>query len=506
MKRFLSVSLALLNIVLTSLAQNQPSFITDSLDQYVERALKQWQIPGAAILVVKDGKVVIEKGYGVRECTHNEKVDANTLFMIGSNTKAFTATALSMLEFEGKLKLEDKVIKYLPDFKMKDPWVTKELNLVDIMTHRMGMETFQGDFMNWASDLTSDEVVEKFGRLTPMFDFRTKYGYTNAGYVIAGKIIEKVTGKTWANYLKEKIFLPLQMNRTLTLSEEYFSEENIAKPHTFIDGKMSVIPFQNIDNLAPCGSIVSSIKDLSHWIIAQLDSGRFADEDVIPIKALQRTRIPETIQGRVTLPFNKGHFDLYGLGWGIMDYEATEIVSHTGGVNGFLSSVTLLPEKNIGIVILTNTDQNSLILTLKSEIIDAYLGLPYRSYDNFIFNKTEEDKKEKDQLVSAWRDSVSLNFAPQFKLSRFWGRYENEVYGFADLIQKENYLELSLQHHSKLKGKLEYMGNNRFLCTYSDPTYGTKIFPFELDNSLVKSFELYVADFIEPFGYKFIKK
>jgi CubicO group peptidase (beta-lactamase class C family) len=506
MKRFLSISIVLLTTFLTSIAQNQPSFITDSLDSYVKRGIEQWQLPGAAVLVVKDGNVIVSKGYGVKELGKQERVDENTLFMIGSNTKAFTGTALAILEYEGKLKLEDKVIKYLPDFKMKDSWVTKELNLVDIVTHRMGMETFQGDFMYWTSNLTSDEVVEKFGLLTPMLDFRTKFGYTNAGYAIAGKIIEKVTGLTWANYLKEKIFLPLQMNRTLALSEEYFSAENIAKPHTYIDGKMSVIPFQNIDNLAPCGGIGSSIKDLSHWVIAQLDSGRFADEEVIPIKALQRTRIPESIQGRVKHLFNIRHFILYGLGWDLMDYEATEIVSHTGGVNGFVTSVTLLPEKNIGIVILTNTDQNVFFQSLKWEIIDSYLGLPYRNYDNYIFNKIEEGKKEKEQLVASWKDSVSMNIKLDLNLSDLKGRYENETYGYADLIQKENYIELSLQHHSKLKGKLEYIGNDRFLCTYSDPTYGVKVFPFKMEGDKVKSLDLYVDDFIETLPYSFVKK
>lgn len=195
--------------------------------------------------------------------------------MIGSNTKAFTGTALAMLENEGKLNLEDKVIKYLPDFKMKDEWVTNHLNLLDIVSYRMGYETFQGDFMYWTSDLTAEEVIEKFGMITPKYDFRTKYDYTNAGYAVAGKIIGKVSGHSWADFIREKIFIPLEMKRTVPLSEEFIKAANIAKPHTFVNGKMSVIPIQNIDNLAPCGSIGSSINDLSHWVIAQLDSGKF---------------------------------------------------------------------------------------------------------------------------------------------------------------------------------------------------------------------------------------
>jgi CubicO group peptidase (beta-lactamase class C family) len=506
MKKLFSISIFLLVSNLFVFAQETPSFINDSLDNYVKRALEQWQIPGAAVLIIKDGKVIIEKGYGVKELGKDDKVDENTLFMIGSNTKAFTGTALAILEQEGKCKLDDKVVKYLPDFKMKDEWVTKELNLVDIVTHRMGLQTFQGDFMYWTSDLTGDEVIEKFGMLTPKFDFRTKYGYTNAGYAIAGKIIEKISGLPWSEYLKEKIFVPLKMNRTLALSEDYFIAENIAKPHTYVDGKMSVIPFQNIDNLAPCGSIGSSIKDMSHWVIAQLDSGRFEGENVIPFKVLERTRKPESIQGRVRHPFNQGHFNLYGLGWGMMDYEGTEIISHTGGVNGFVTSVTLLPEKNLGIVVLTNTDQNAFFQMLKWEIVDAYLGLPYRNYDNYIFQQAMKGKERSDSLVAAWRDSVLMDIKSDFKLSELTGKYENEVYGYAEINQQEKFLELSLEHHSKLKGKLEYIGNNRFLCTYSDPTYGIKVFPFDIENGKVKSFDLSVDDFIEFLPYKFKKK
>ena len=205
-------------------------------------------------------------------------------------------------------------------------------------------------------------------------------------------------------------------------------------------------------------------------------------------------------------PFNQGHFNLYGLGWGMMDYEGTEIISHTGGVNGFVTSVTLLPEINLGIVVLTNNDQNAFFQMLKWEIVDAYLGLPYRNYDGYIFQQAMMGKEKSDSLVVAWRDSVLMDIKPDFEFSELTGKYVNEIYGYAEINQQENYLELSLEHHSKLKGKLEYIGNNRFLCTYSDPTYGTKVFPFDIENGKVKSFNLSVDNFIETIPYKFVKK
>jgi CubicO group peptidase (beta-lactamase class C family) len=508
MKKFISISLFILISNITLFSQDIPSFITDSLNIYVERALNQWQIPGAAVLIVKDGKVVIAKGYGVKEIGTNNKVDENTLFMIGSNTKAFTGAALAMLESEGKLKLEDKVVQYLPDFKMKDPWVTKELNIQDIVSHKMGLETYQGDFMYWTSDLTTDEVIEKFGMLTPKYDFRTKYGYTNAGYTIAGKIIEKISGLTWANFLKQEIFGPLKMENTISSFNEYSLAKNISKPHTLIDSKILKIPFPNLDNLAPAGGIASSIIDISNWIIAQLDSGRFENERAIPIEVIYRIRQPLTIDALSAeyYPFNRNNFSLYGMGWWLDDYEGKEIVYHTGGVNGFLSSITLIPEEKLGIAVLTNTDQNYFAWAMRAEVIDAVLGLPYRNYSDYyfkVFNKKKEDGIKDIQIL---KDSVIMNIKTEIFLEDFVGKYKNELYGFAEIKQIENYLELYFEHHPKLTAKLEYMGNQRFSCIFSDPIFGVNVIPFNFENNHIKDFTLFVDAWIDSMYYKFVKQ
>ncbi|MGN6166124.1 MAG: serine hydrolase domain-containing protein, partial [Flavisolibacter sp.] len=209
---------ALLVFVQIAYAQELPSFVKDSLDGYVQKALADWKVPGAAVCIVKDGKVVVMKGYGVKEIGTNDKVDENTLFMIGSNTKAFTATALAMLDADKKLSLDDKVQKWLPDFKLYDPWVAKEATVRDLLCHRLGFETFQGDFMYFDSDLSLAEVREKFAELKPMYGFRSRWGYTNAAFMTAGEIIPKATNKTWAQFVKDSLFIPLQMNRSLVLS------------------------------------------------------------------------------------------------------------------------------------------------------------------------------------------------------------------------------------------------------------------------------------------------
>lgn len=507
MKRIFILGISLISCFNLLVAQNQePTFIKDSLDVYVNRALKEWKIPGLAVAVVKDGKVVIAKGYGFANMEKNEKANENTLFLIGSNTKAFTGTLVSWLAYEKKCSLDDKVVKWLPEFKMKDPWVTSQLNLTDILCHRMGMETFQGDFMYWTSDLSRNEVTQKFGKLTPMYGFRTKWGYTNAGFLIAGECIQKISGESWESMIKTRIFDPLQMTRTVALSVNYPKQTNIATPYTLVFDTLKALPFPMMDNLAPAASIGSSVKDMSNWLLCQLDSGKFNGNGVIPFSVMKATRIPRSIIGNGRSLFNHSNFRLYGLGWDLQDYEGRGIVSHTGGVNGFVTSVTLVPEEKLGIVVLTNTDQNYLYEALKWEILDAYLKLPYRGYSN-VYNKFYKRNLTNDLTdYKAWKDSISMNTKPETELKNFTGRYEDPVYGYLDMTQNKNLLKATFQHHPGLVATLEYLGKNRFLCTYSDPTYGIKVWDFKIENKKVKSLTLRVADFLEFTEYEFVKQ
>lgn len=227
-------SILLLLIFTCSILQAQSrleSFLRDSLDIQIQRGMAQWDIPAMAVAVVQGDKVLWAKGYGVCDRERKAPVTENTLFMIGSNTKAFTGTAMAMLEVDKKWSLNDPVQKWLPDFKMKDPWVAAHLNLTDILCHRIGMETFQGDFTYWTSTLNSQQVIEKFGKFTPVYGFRTKWGYTNAGFAIAGECIRTVSGKTWAEFMQERIFSPLEMNRSVPLSAIAANTPDMAQPY-----------------------------------------------------------------------------------------------------------------------------------------------------------------------------------------------------------------------------------------------------------------------------------
>lgn len=484
-----------------------PSFVKDSLDSYVNKALTDWQLPGAAVCIVKNGKVVVMKGYGVKETGTNDKVDENTLFFIGSNTKAFTGTALAMLDAEKKLSLDDKVQKWLPDFKLYDPWVAKEANIRDLLCHRLGFETFQGDFMYFDSDLSTAAVREKMSKLKPLYSFRSKWGYTNSAFMTAGEIIPKVTGKTWAQYITDNIFKPLGMNNSLALSKDITTATNKCAAHTVVLGTLKKIPYGNIDNIAAAGSIASSANDMSKWVTALLAGGKLDGKQIIATKAINETRTPHSILGNGGHMFNKAHFNLYGLGWFLEEYAGRKIVAHTGGVNGFVTSVCLIPEEKLGIIVLTNTDANSFYEALRNEIQDAYLGLPYRNYSKVFLGYQQQDEKEKEQLHKAIRDSIAMKPATALPLAAYAGEYLHDVYGKMNIKIEEGVLIMRFEHHKERYGTLEALGGNRFFCTYSDPLYGMKKLEFTVAGKTVKSLTVKVADFVEftPYEFKKIK-
>lgn len=487
-------------------AQNTlPSFVRDSLDAYVETALRDWPIPGVAVCVVKDGKTVVMRGYGVTEMGTTQNVDSNTLFMIGSNTKAFTATALAMLHAQGGLSLDDKVQKWLPDFKQYDPYVTKEATLRDLLCHRLGFETFQGDFMYFDSDLSLQQVREKFGRVKPMYGLRSKWGYTNAAFLTAGEVIPKITGRTWAQFITDSIFVPLQMTRSLALGD-ISTATNKATAHTMQHGLLKKIAYGKLGNMAPAGSISSSIHDLRNWVLMQLANGNYNGKQVVPAAALRETHTPASILGNGGAMYNRGHFALYGLGWFLEEYAGRKIVSHTGGVNGFVTSVTLVPEEALGIIVLTNTDANNFYEALKQEILDAYLGLPYRNYSKVHLGYYNEQQAQRAKDLKEKRDTIAMNRKTTLPLSAYAGNYLHDVYGKMNIKLEAGKLIMRFEHHSGRHGLLEPLGGNRFLCTYSDPLYGIKVLPFTVQDGSVKSLTVRVADFVEFTPYEFVKQ
>ncbi|MBS1919742.1 MAG: serine hydrolase [Bacteroidetes bacterium] len=515
MKRLLCSILLIFNFSGICFAQTDtiPSFVKDSLDIYVSRALTDWQIPGVAVCIIKNDKVVVMKGYGVKDWDTKDPVDANTLFMIGSNSKAFTATALAMLDAEkfsenkiGKFSLDDKVTKWIPEFKLNNKAAGEQAIIRDLLCHRIGFQTFQGDFTYWTSNLTREEVIEKMSHIKATYPFRTTWGYTNAAFLTAGQIIPVVTGMPWEDFIKQKIFEPLDMKNTLALSKDFPNAANKCSPYTMQEGKIIKIPYCLIDNLAPAGSIGSSVHDMSHWVMMQLNNGKYNGQQIVPASAIAQTRLPHSILGNGGALYNEGHFSLYGLGWMLQEYCGRKIVSHTGGVNGFVTSVTLIPEEKLGIIVFTNTDQNSFYEALKWEIMDAYLGKPYRNYSNVYLGFYKQNFNEEQKKDKTLKDSVALNLKTEFPLKAYAGNYFNDVYGNMKVVLENGELKMNFSHHPNMYAKLESLGGNRFYATFTDPEFSKAIFPFHVENGKVKSVTVKVADFVEYNPYEFIKK
>lgn len=482
-----------------------PTFVTDSLDSYVKKGMSDWKIPGLSVAVVKDGKVVFAKGYGVTHTGGIEPVDENTLFMIGSNTKAFTATALAILQESGKMSLNDKVKKWMPEFRLRDTLASNDIMVCDLLSHRIGFETFQGDFTYWSSNLSRADIIKKMAFIRAPYKFRTKWGYCNAAFLTAGELIPRITGRTWEEMVRDSILVPLHMSRTLMLSDDAKKLSNAAFPHTLINNKVEEIPFANLYNLAPAGSMISSAKDMTSWLIAQLDYGKFNNKQVVSRKAIQAIRMPYSIMAVDPRDKRTTHFYLYGLGLCINDFNGKMYYSHTGGVDGFLSSVMFMPEEKLGIVVLTNTDQNNFYMDLTNEIRDSFLGLPYTGYSSRSLARFSENKMIADAKTDSLKSIVRKNIKPSLPFEQFVGKYTNEVYGEISLNIENGKLNITFSNHPDLTAKLEHINNDVFLCTYSNPTMGILEMPFKIANGKVEGLTLRVNDFVEFTPYDFKK-
>jgi CubicO group peptidase (beta-lactamase class C family) len=492
--------------VAQGLAQNGGrAFVHDSLDNYVNHALQDWHIPGLSLCIIKDGKVVVCKGYGVKRLGAQDMVDENTLFMIGSNSKAFTATALAMLAQEKKLSLDDKVTQWIPQFALNNRAAGEQAIIRDLLCHRIGFRTFQGDFTYWTSDLTRSQVIEKMSHIKATYPFRTTWGYTNAAFLTAGQIIPAATGQTWEDFIKERFFQPLGMTNTLALSKDLPGAPNKAAPYTRQDGKLVEIPYCQIDNLAPAGSISSSAADMGKWVMMLLNMGKSNGKQIVPEAAIRETRRPHSIIGNGGSLFNESHFQLYGLGFFLEEYDGKKVVAHTGGVNGFVSSVTMLPEEQLGVIVLTNTDDNGFYEALKQEIVDAYLGLPYRNYSDTVHKLYNRGVGEQEKQFKLWNDSADLHLPAPLPLSAYAGNYRNDVYGSMRVAMEQGELRMHFSHHPNMYARLYSMGGNRFYAVFSDPEFSKAVFPFKTDAGKVSSVTVKVADFIEYNPYLFTK-
>lgn len=508
-RQLCSMKRTVISLLLTCLifqSNAQTAFIRDSLDGHIRKGMSDWNVPGLAVVIVKDGKVAFMKGYGVRDINTRTPVDENTLFMIASNTKLFTGTVLALLETRGKLNLNDKITTYFPGFRLYDSLTTKMVSIRDMLTHRIGTKTFQGDFTFWNTKLTRAEIMNKMRLLQPSLIFRQDYGYCNSCFLAAGEVVPKVTGQSWEDFVNDSIVKPLGMSSTMVLSTGVERQPNVAVPYTTAyTGTLKQVPYDNWNNLAPAASIISNVRDLSKWLLLQLDSGKFNGSQILPWSTLQKTRDVSIITGSRKSSVFPMHFRGYGLGLFAADYNGRQLYWHTGGAGGMVSNVCFVPEERLGIAILTNNDNQNFFETLRYQILDAYLGVAYVNRSLQQLGGFKQEMQQQLREIEGWRARVKGN-KPELPASAYAGVYSNELNGNITVSQAGNDLRIQFAAKPDLNATLRYMDNGEWLMEYNNIEYGIFAIKFTIDGGKVKSVTTKQNEFVEYDPYTYIKK
>jgi CubicO group peptidase (beta-lactamase class C family) len=475
---FLALAL-LLVIAPRAFGQEAP---LQGFDEYVNKTLKDWDVPGAGIAIVKDDKVVLAKGYGVRKLGDPTPVDERTIFAIGSSSKAFTAAALAILVDEGKIKWDDPVTKHLPGFELYDPYASKEMTVRDLLCHRSGLN--RGEFLWYGSDLSRDEIIRRARFLKPSWSFRSQFGYQNIMYLAAGQIIPAVTGKSWDEFIKGRLFKPLGMATSSTSVNDLKSSDNVSTPHAKIEEKVVAVPWRNVDNIAPAGSINSNVAEMASWVRLQLAGGEFAGQRLLSSAAVKETQKSHTIipyDPPWSLLFPDAHFLNYGLGWFLSDYRGRKIVEHGGNIDGMSALVAFIPEEKLGVVILTNLSGSELRTALKLRIFDAFLGGEARDW-SAIHRKTiaafeaqakAAEKKQNDERAKDTKPSLSLD--------KYAGTYQDEMYGDVK-VELDETGKLVVRYGRAFTGDLEHWHYDTFQATWRDRGLGKSLITFTLNS------------------------
>ncbi len=459
MKRAFFLFIAVLLLHLSALAQAD----LNKLDAYFAKARADWEVPGMAIAIVKDDKIVLAKGYGVRELGKAAPVDEHTVFAIASNTKAFTAAALAVLADEKKLAWNDRVQKFLPYFQLYDPYVSADMRITDLLSHRGGLGTFSGDLIWYGTPYSREEVVRRARFLPQAFPFRAGYGYSNIMYLAAGEVIEKASGKSWEQFITERFLTPLGMKDTVLSTKDLAAKSNVATPHGESpygepDGKLTTFPWYNWDSMVPAGGIISSVSDMAQWMRLQLNRGTFDGKQMF---SDQQSRLMWTPHASFTVSKASAernphiNFNGYGLGWGLNDYKGHLIASHTGGYDGMYSRVFLAPQLKLGMVILTNsmTDINS---PLMYRTLDAFLGGAERDWSAETLARASAAKQRKLEAQAKEVKQRMVNTKPSLTLTAYAGTYGGPMYGDAQVTVEGGRLAIKFLPNPDLTGDLSH--------------------------------------------------
>lgn len=467
-RRWLVVALWVL--VAPAVTHAQPVDL-DALDQYIEQARRAWGVPGVAVAIVDDGEVVLAKGYGVRDERTGEPVDEHTLFGIASNTKAFTAAVLATLVDEGSLSWDDAVRDHLPWFRLYDPYVSADMRIRDLLSHRSGLGTFSGDLMWYGTHYDAEEVVRRAGRLEQASPFRSVFGYQNIMFVAAGLVAETVAGAPWHALVDSAILEPVGMRRSVSEYDSLEARDNVATPHGTWRGELVTFPRLEQDETAAAGGLWSSAAEMARWLLLQigrgeLDGTRVFSEDVsremwsvhtpIRISPADRERFPST------------HFRGYGLGWMVRDYRGRKVVGHGGGIDGMFSAVEMVPEEGFGVVVLTN-GMTGLPTAIAYRVVDAFLGASERDWSAELLERHREREERDRARQRAVTTPVVEGTEPSLPLAAYVGTYSGAMYGDVVVSLEDGGGVLAMTPNPRMVADLLHLHYDTFVIEWRHP-------------------------------------
>ena len=440
-----------------------------ALDAQIEQMRKDWEVPGLSVVIVQNDQVLLCKGYGVRELGKDAAADEDTLYAIASNTKAFTAAALAILVEEGKVRWDDPVSKYLPWLRLSDPLATSDLRVRDLLCHRSGLGTFSGDLLWWGTPYSPREILERSVHLKPENPFRGGYGYSNLMYLAAGEVIHVASGMSWGDFAQKRILDPLKMERTRVSTHDLVGMSNVATPHKTLADRSVPIPWMNWDSMVAAGGIISSASDMSAWLRLQLRGGTLVDGTRIfsPETSYEmwqpQTIIPLSKARSLRIPSN--HFRAYGLGWSLADYQGVKLVGHSGGYDGMYSETLMVPERKLGIAVLTNS-MTSIGNAICYTIVDRAVNGPDRDWSSENLKQFRKGREEFYGKIAAAIKPTAEGTQPSHPVEAYTGVFECPLYGKATVETNEDKLRIRFQPYSELTATLEHLHYDTFVIKW----------------------------------------
>jgi len=453
-------------------------FDAEKIDTLVSNVLTTFKVPGAAVGVIKDGKVLLNKGYGLQDTNQPLLVDQQTLFKIASTSKAFTAAALAMLIDQKKISWDSKVVDIIPNFALYDQWVTKEFTIADLLTHRSGLSRFAGDLMLWPepAGFSRGEIINNLKHLKPASGFRSEYAYDNLLYIVAGEVVANITGVSWETFVEENIFSPLKMRRCFAGPVPPSQMENIAQPHGLINGKPEIIKrnqtYDKSSVMAAAGGIKCSVNDLLTWVNTQLSLGLSpAGTRIFSEEQSKKMWQPHTILSvsENEKKYDNTNFKSYGLGWRLADMHGYKRVSHTGSLSGNLSYITMIPELDLGVVVLINQNSSYARKVIMSSIVQSFMPVEQKDWFAIQLAK-QQDRNKKSQAKNSHR---KLNVMPKreqvdLPLSAYVGLYQDPWFGQVKISLKNEQLYFESLKSIRMHGQLIEKSANEFIVWYDD--------------------------------------